>query len=90
MLGGTKGFPLPPACVVPNGVDVPEFETLPPPSPRIAELTAQRYVLFLGRLSWKKGLDRLLASLPGTDMRLIVAGNDDEGYEPVLLARARE
>lgn len=83
-------LPLPPACVVPNGVDVPDFEELPPPSARMSELTAQPYILFLGRLSWKKGLDRLLASLPGTDMRLIVAGNDDEGYERVLIERARQ
>lgn len=82
--------PLPPACVVPNGVDVPEFRTLQPPSARLSMLIERAYVLFLGRLSWKKGLDRLLASLAGTNMRLMIAGNDDEGYEPVLLERARD
>jgi glycosyltransferase involved in cell wall biosynthesis len=41
-------------------------------------------VLFLGRLSWKKGLDRLLAALSGTGLRLLVAGGDDEGFLPEL------
>lgn len=81
--------PLPPPCVVPNGVDVPDFESLPAPSARVTALTRQRYVLFLGRLSWKKGLDRLLAALPTTRLRLLVAGNDDEGYTRVLLDQAR-
>lgn len=46
-------------------------------------------VLFLGRLSWKKGVDRLMeavALLPGTT--LTVAGNDDEGLRPQLEALA--
>ena len=81
--------PLPPACVVPNGVDVPDFASLPAPSARVEALTRQRYVLFLGRVSWKKGLDRLLACLPGTALRLLIAGNDDERYTHVLMAQAR-
>ena len=81
--------PLPPACVVPNGVDVPDFERSPAPSARLEALTRERYVLFLGRLSWKKGLDRLIAALPGTRLRLLLAGNDDEHHTPVLLAQAQ-
>ena len=81
--------PLPPACVVPNGVDVPVFDTLPEPSARVQALTREPYVLFLGRVSWKKGLDRLLASLPGTPLRVLIAGNDDEGYTQVLTEQAR-
>jgi glycosyltransferase involved in cell wall biosynthesis len=48
------------------------------------------FVLFLGRLSWKKGLDVLLgalARLPGVP--LVVAGPDDEDYRPVLERQAR-
>jgi len=83
------GVPLPAACVVPNGVELPDFESLPPPSGRVDALTQRSYVLFLGRISWKKGLDRLLASLPSTPLRVVIAGNDDEGYTPALLSQAR-
>jgi glycosyltransferase involved in cell wall biosynthesis len=43
------------------------------------------YVLFLGRINWKKGLDRLIESMPHAPrVRLIVAGNDEDGYQPAL------
>jgi glycosyltransferase involved in cell wall biosynthesis len=45
------------------------------------------FLLFLGRISWKKGLDRLVRALAGVEgVRLIVAGNDDEGYWPRIAA----
>ena len=47
--------------------------------------TSGPYVLFLGRINWKKGLDRLIAALPhAPGVRLVVAGNDEEGYQPAL------
>jgi glycosyltransferase involved in cell wall biosynthesis len=71
------GFPLPPVAVVPNGID---------PEPWNGDLAAgSPFLLFLGRLSWKKGLDRLipaLAAVPGT--LLVIAGNDEEGIQPGL------
>ena len=81
------GFPLPPAAVVPNGID-PEpweggLEALSPPVRAVVE--GPPFLLFLGRLSWKKGLDRLipaLAQVPGAV--LAVAGNDEEGIRPEL------
>ena len=42
-------------------------------------------ILFLGRLSWEKGLDRLIPAmthLPG--VQLLIAGNDDKGYRVAL------
>lgn len=85
-------LPLPRLFVVPNGID-PE----PPPvatevsAPLRALLAAGPFLLYLGRLSWKKGLDRLipaLARVPG--IPLAVAGNDEEGIRPRLEALARE
>jgi len=50
----------------------------------------ERYVLFLSRISWKKGLDRLITAWQWVpDVPLVVAGNDDENYRPKLEALAR-
>lgn len=78
------GFRLPPMYEIPNGVTaVPA--TGGEVSPSIHALSSgDPYVLFLGRISWKKGLDRLLGALPQLGARLVIAGNDDEEYTPVL------
>lgn len=88
------GLQLPPAAVVPNGVDAEPFgpaeEAALSPAVR-AVLARAPFVLFLGRVSWKKGLDRLvpaMAAVPGAV--LAVAGNDEEGYTPKLRRLAEE
>ncbi len=78
-------------AIVPNGI------ALPPRSvarrPYDVDLAHQRpTVLALGRMTWKKGLDRLISAMALVpDARLIIAGNNDEGYRPLLerLAAAR-
>jgi glycosyltransferase involved in cell wall biosynthesis len=73
------GFSLPPVHYVPNGIDVPDMAALAG-SPS-AVVPRQPYVLFLSRINWKKGLDRLVrawARVP--DWLLVVAGNDEENY----------
>jgi glycosyltransferase involved in cell wall biosynthesis len=41
----------------------------------------------LGRINWKKGLDRLIRAWQQVpDLTLIIAGNDDEGYQKDLQA----
>ena len=85
------GFVLPAVCVVPNGVDLPGIdEPEGAAAAEIRDLASQSpYVLFLGRINWKKGLDRLveaLALIP--DVRLVIAGNDDEGYRTTVDASA--
>ena len=48
------------------------------------------FVLFLGRLNWKKGLDRLIPAMQQvTNADLLIAGNDEENYRPELEALAR-
>ena len=66
------------SCIIPNGVDVADFDAA-------REVRGESFLLFIGRLSWKKGLDRLIAALPGIpDCKLVIAGNDEEGLKPKL------
>jgi glycosyltransferase involved in cell wall biosynthesis len=73
------GIAAPRAAVIPNGVALPLART---------DAREPATILFLGRVNWKKGLDRLLAAMalidPRLDARLIVAGRDDEGYAATL------
>jgi glycosyltransferase involved in cell wall biosynthesis len=74
---------------IPNGVD---FDAAGAgASHSVAPIIAAGpYVLFLGRINWKKGLDRLIEAMahaPG--VRAIIAGNDEEGYQPALESIAR-
>lgn len=85
------GFSLPPIFVVPNGVDVEELRRQPlriaPMIKSIIDKTP--FLLFLGRINWKKGLDRLIPALAYVpDIPLIIAGNDEENYRPTLDALA--
>jgi glycosyltransferase involved in cell wall biosynthesis len=81
------GLHVPRLCCVPNGVNGATgysrlqngpFAHLPHP-----------YALFLSRISWKKGLDRLIKSWKWVpDLILVIAGNDEEDYLPELEALA--
>ena len=83
------GWRLPRLAVIPNGVDEP-----PPCDGQIATdveaiAAEQPLVLFLGRLSWKKGLDRLLRAFACTKAgKLAIVGTDDEGLAPQLVKLA--
>jgi glycosyltransferase involved in cell wall biosynthesis len=89
---GRLGLPLPPVFLVPNGVEPAVYRPEAAVSPAVrALLDGGPFFLFLGRLSWKKGLDRLIPALvhaPGAV--LAVAGNDEEGYRPKLERLAME
>lgn len=70
------GIPIPRAAIVPNGVDTPALAD----TPRDPAL-----VLYLGRINWKKGLDRLIEAMALVkDARLVIAGQDDEHYAATL------
>ena len=84
------GFQLPTVRVIPNGVSIE-----PPSGPRVSEgisdIAGEPFVLFLGRVNWKKGLDRLISALPHVPgVRLVIAGNDEEEYTLVLDDLARQ
>jgi len=79
------GWQLPRLAVIGNGIDEP----LPTAGEIATDIKAiaaeQPLVLFLGRLSWKKGLDRLLRAFARTaSCRLGIVGTDDEGFAPKL------
>ena len=69
------GLPLPSPLVIPNGVELPPRPDVP---------REERTLVFLGRVNWKKGLDRTIEALPALGARLLVAGNDEEGLTPRL------
>jgi glycosyltransferase involved in cell wall biosynthesis len=69
------GLELPAHAIVPNGIELPPASD----APHGDEL------LFLGRINWKKGVDRLIEAmklLP--EARLAIAGNDEENYTATL------
>jgi glycosyltransferase involved in cell wall biosynthesis len=87
-------LPLPPRTVIPNGIGPApswggDLAALSPGVRAVVEKPA--FLLFLGRLSWKKGLDRLipaLAAVPGA--LLAIAGNDEEEILPMLRKLAHD
>lgn len=76
--------------IVPNGLDVrPSFEHSDLPARLLERFGEDPLVVYLGRLSWEKGLDRLLDALPGLPRGVVViAGNDDSNYQAQLEQRA--
>ena len=80
------GFNLPPVAIVPNGIDVSGSDGNETPSPELLRvLRDPNIVLFLGRISWKKGLDNLIPALSRVPQAtLVLAGNDEENYQPAL------
>ncbi len=75
-------FDLPVVWTVPNGVDGPGGHSLK----RADDFpNLEQFVLFLGRISWKKGLDRLIKAWKNVpDIILLIAGNDEESYQSEL------
>jgi glycosyltransferase involved in cell wall biosynthesis len=82
-------LPRPPVSMeIPNGIERPASYPSLAETP-FAELP-RPYVLYLGRLSRIKGLDRLIAAWQWIrEVPLVIAGNDDEDYRPTLESMAR-
>jgi glycosyltransferase involved in cell wall biosynthesis len=77
------GWRLPRLAIIPNAIDQPLSQN---------GITSQQpLVLFFGRLSWKKGLDRLLRAFALTPAGILaVVGTDDENFAPQLAKLAAE
>jgi glycosyltransferase involved in cell wall biosynthesis len=75
--------------VMPLGLDLREYENLPPPGEfrrRFSEVLGKRIILFLGRLNFIKGLDIMVKAFARVarereDIHLVLAGPADPGYE---------
>lgn len=80
------GLDCPRIFQLPNGIS-------PPPIPENHGRggNCPPYVLFLGRINWKKGLDRLIEAWRWVcDADLWIAGNDEENYQPKLEKLSRQ
>ena len=81
-----------PALVERLGLDLTEFRELPPPGSFRAKwplLGQKPFVLFLGRIDYKKGLDILIPAFAAAklgDTPLVITGPDRDGYEPAVRA----
>lgn len=83
-----------PIVLIRNGVDAACFANLPSPSAANRlwpDLVGRRVILYLGRLSAEKGLDRLVRAWadvcsrhPYRDCLLVIAGPDNSNYRLVL------
>ncbi len=78
-----------PGSVVPLIFDLSDFATLPGPEPALARFPAINMgvprLLFLSRIHYKKGVDRLLKAAAilrdrNIDFQLLIAGTGDEHY----------
>ena len=81
--------------VVPYAIDLSEFENSPDRAAlkvRLPQLTGRKVILFLSRISWKKGLDILVDAFAKVvrqreDVHLLIVGNDEAGYAEQLKKR---
>jgi glycosyltransferase involved in cell wall biosynthesis len=83
------GLRTPDIFCVPNGVSWPA--TISPLSAGPFAAISRPYALFLSRIDWKKGLDRLITAWKWVPhLSLVIAGNDESGYRQKLEQLALE
>jgi len=78
-----------PVAIVPNGIDLPELSDFKAEDTRRPAPTEPRFILSLGRIHPKKGLDRLVAAFAlvaqeRAEWRLRIVGPDEGGYAAKL------
>ncbi len=75
-------FDLPIVWTVPNGLNGPDVYALKNADDFPG---TKQFALFLGRINWKKGLDRLIKAWNDVpNATLLIAGNDEESYQSEL------
>src|SRR5215471_16818593 len=84
------GWRLPRLVTIPNAVDEPSSANGNIASDVKAITSEQPLVLFLGRLTWKKGLDRLLNAFAQTQSGILAVVGTDENLAPKLGKLAAE
>lgn len=84
------GWSLPRVVTIPHGVEEPPAPSSTPLSPDVADAVGRApIVLALGRISWEKGLDRLLGCLLQVPhAHVVIAGDDSDGHAAFLSAEA--
>ena len=74
------------SAIIPNGLDSADI-SVDPSTDDLAWLQSlpQPFILYLGRVNWKKGLDRLISAMTLVDgIDLVIAGNDEDDYRRSL------
>ncbi len=74
-------YAFPGRVIIPNGVSEALFEN------DLKSTRTNRFqLLFLGRVNWKKQIDRIIESLKFIDFEInvVIAGNDEDGYRLTL------
>lgn len=84
------GWQLRRIAMIPHGVDDPPPTSTAPLSADVAAaISSGPMVLSFGRLSWEKGLDRVIAALvEAPDVRAVMAGDDADGHAAFLSSEA--
>ena len=74
-------YQLPDRVIIPNGVKAVACDD------NMNRMNSDTFqLLFIGRINWKKQIDKLIESLQHLDfkVKLLIAGNDEEGYRTTL------
>lgn len=82
----------PQTVVIPNAIDeMKPASATAMLSPQVQQVLQNGpYIFFMGRISWEKGLDRLISAMAHLpEMRLVIAGRNDTGYRGKLEDMAR-
>ncbi len=84
-----------PYCIIPNGLDLREIENHSVGNSVITQNLPEKYLLFLGRIDKKKGLDIFLPAFArickkNPSLKLVIAGPDNENYSSEVKEIARQ